>query len=210
MTGRKWMPIFLCLLAGPLVTACGDSGSLSKKQLRGLEQVARIVAVQDDRVMVADLANWLIEGRQDFVLIDLRPSADYEKGHISGARNLAVTKLVQPAELEALPTDRKVILYSQGSELAAQAVVLLRLAGRDANLLLGGFNYWSQHVLNPDLAPILADGEYPRVSEEQAVACYFVGGDQAAPPPLSKPVIPFVPPLASPATPLPPPAKEHC
>ncbi|MGB5177651.1 MAG: rhodanese-like domain-containing protein [Gammaproteobacteria bacterium] len=207
------MPISLCLLAGPLVTACGDNDPLSQAQALSLERVAQMVARKDDRVLVQDLARWLIEGRKDYVLIDVRPAEDYDKDHIEGAQNIAVTELVTPAKLEALPTDRKVILYSQGSEVAAQAVVLLRLAGYDASLLLGGYNFWAQHVLNPDISPILSDGEYPRVAEQQAIACYFVGGDQMeqAPAAVSKPKIPaFIPPLSTPVAPRPAAPKESC
>jgi len=203
MTGRLCIRLPLCLLAGLLLTACGDHDRQSQQQTRSFEQVAQSVARQDDRVLVEDLAHWIIEGRKDFVLIDVRPSAEYDKGHIGNAQNLAVTELVTPEKLAALPTDRKVIVYSQGSEVAGQAVVLLRLAGYDANLLLGGYNFWAQRVLNPDISPTLADGEYPRVPEEQAIACYFVGGDRTAqaPPAPRKPVVPFVPPVTQPAAP---------
>jgi rhodanese-related sulfurtransferase len=213
MTGRLCLPLPLYLLAGLFVTACGDNDRLSQQQTRSFEQVAQIVARQDDRVLVEDLARWFIEGRKDFVLIDVRPAADYDKGHIESAQNLAVTELVTPEKLGALPTDRKVIVYSQGSELAGQAVVLLRLAGYDASLLLGGYNFWAQHVLNPEISPTQADGEYPRVPEQQAIACYFVGGDKMAqaPPAPSKPEVPaFVPPLTPPAAPRQAPSHEGC
>ncbi|MCG6864189.1 MAG: rhodanese-like domain-containing protein [Thiogranum sp.] len=200
----------LWLLAGLLLTACGDDDRLSQQQVHSFQQVAQIVARQDDRVPVDDLARWIIEGRKDYVLVDVRPAADYEKGHIEGAQNLLLTELVTPEKLEGLPTDRKLIVYSQGSEVAGQAVVLLRLAGYDASLLLGGYNFWAQHVLNPDISPTRADGEYPAVPEQQAIACYFVGGDKTAQAP-RKPVVPaFVPPVSPPAATLPPPSHEGC
>jgi len=211
MSRRLWIPLPLWLLAGLSVTAC-DNDRLSQQQVHSFQQVAQIVARQDDRVPVDDLARWLIEGRKDFILVDVRPAADYEKGHIEGAQNLLVTELVTPEKLEGLPTDRKVIVYSQGSEVAGQAVVLLRLAGYDASLLLGGYNFWAQHVLNPDISPTLADGEYPSVPEQQAIACYFVGGDKTAQAP-RKPIVPaFVPPVSPPvASPAPPPpSHEGC
>jgi rhodanese-related sulfurtransferase len=213
MTGRLCIQLPLYLLAGLFVTACGDNDRLSEQQTRSFEQVAQIVARQDDRVLVEDLARWFIEGRRDFILIDVRPAADYDKGHIESAQNLAVTELVTPEKLGALPTDRKVIVYSQGSELAGQAVVLLRLAGYDASLLLGGYNFWAQHVLNPEISPTRADGEYPRVPEQQAIACYFVGGDKIAqaPPAPRKPEVPaFVPPIIQPAAPRQAPSHEGC
>jgi rhodanese-related sulfurtransferase len=212
MSRRSWIPLPLWLLAGLSVTACSDNQRLSEQQLRSFQQVAQIVARQDDRVPVDDLARWIIEARKDYVLIDVRPAADYKKGHIEGAQNLLVTEMVTPEKLEGLPTDRKVIVYSQGSEVAGQAVVLLRLAGYDASLLLGGYNFWAQHVLNPDISPTLADGEYPAVPEQQAIACYFIGGDKTAQAPPRPKVPAFVPPVSPPAaTPAPPPpSHEGC
>lgn len=178
------------------------------------DQVAQVVARREDRVAVDDLARWLIEGRKDFVLIDVRPQQDFAKGHIEGARNLPVPQLVAPQTMQGLPKERRIVLYSQGSETAAQAVVLLRLAGYDADLLLGGYNFWSRHVLNPDIHPTLADGEYPRVPEQQAIACYFVGGQGRQGPPSGKgpqrPVPAFKPPLAKPLAPPPQESDEGC
>jgi len=212
MSRRFRISLSFYLLAGLSVTACGDRDSLSQQQGRSLEQVAQVLVRQDDRVLVEDLARWLIEGRKDYVLIDVRPAAVYDKSHIAGAQNRVVTKLIIPEQLKTLPTDRKIVIYSQGSELAGQAVVLLRLAGYDASLLLGGYNYWAQHVLNPDISPTLADGEYPRVPAQQAIACYFVGNNKVAqaPAPVHKPKAPaFVPPV-SPAAAPPPASDEGC
>lgn len=203
----------LLLLAGSILSACSDHDQISSSQASAFEQVAQLVARQDDRVQVEELARWLIEGRKDYMLIDLRSPVDYDKAHINGAQNLTLTQLVTPVQLAALPTDRKVILYSQGSEVAAQAVVLLRLAGHNASLLLGGYNFWARHILNPEILPTLADGEFPRVPEQQAIACYFVGGNQqaASAPAPNKPIPAFTPPIFS--KPAPPPShapKESC
>lgn len=199
----------LWLAAGLLLSACGGDDRQDARANAGpIEQVARIVAQKQDRVAVNELARWIIEGRKDFVLIDVRSADDFTTGHIDGAENIPLSELVSAQRKQALPNDRKLVLYSQGSELAAQAAVLLRLSGYDANLLLGGYNFWSQHVLNPDIHPTRADGEYPRVPEQQAIACYFVGDDAVAQAPAPAPRVPaFVPPVSQPAV-APPPAAD--
>jgi rhodanese-related sulfurtransferase len=213
MSGTIYKSLTLSLLASLFITACGEHDPVTPPRGLSLEQVAQIVARQDDRVFVEDLARWIIEDRKDFALFDIRPAEDFTRAHIKGAQNLTVTELVSSGQLQALPADRKLIVYSQGSETAAQAVVLLRLAGYDASLLLGGYNFWAKHILNPDISPTLADGEYPRVPEQQAIACYFVGGDQAtqASTPIRKPRVPaFVPPVSKPVAPPPPAIDEGC
>lgn len=203
--------IVLCLPGALSISACSDSDTRAIPETHNIEQVARMVARREDRVSASDLAHWIIEDRRDFMLIDVRSADEYEKGHIDGARNLSTSELLSVEQLEKLPDDRKLIVYSQGSETAAQTVVLLRLQGYNANLLLGGYNFWSRQVLNPDIHPTLADGEYSRTPEQQAIACYFVGGDKMtqASTPVRKPA--FVPPVVSrPATPPPPATDEGC
>jgi len=211
---KHTMILLLLGLAGVLgVTACGDSGKQASLDSHNFDRVAQVVARHEDRVSTDDLARWMIEEKKDFTLIDVRPPDAYAKGHIDGARNLSVPELLSPALLKTLPGVRRIIVYSQGSETAAQAAVLLRLAGYNASLLLGGYNFWSQHVLNPDIHPTRADGEYSRVPRQQAIACYFVGGNTVAqaPVPVRKHRVPaFVPPVSRPAAPPPPASDEGC
>lgn len=195
-----------CLLGAACGGPAADSGSLA--------DVAQAAARQSDRISVEKLAGWLIESRQDFELIDVRPAADFDKGSIGNARNIPIAALVAEETLAALPADRMLVVYSNGSETAAKAEVLLRLAGFDAHLLVGGFNAWQERILNPDIPAEELDGESLQVSEQRAYACYFVGErsdvamQRPAPPPDS-----FEPPVIEPneqARPLPPVGDESC
>ncbi|MGA7948994.1 MAG: rhodanese-like domain-containing protein [Thiobacillaceae bacterium] len=194
--------IMLSLVGALSVTGCSKQGPKPASGARNFDQVAQAVARREDRVSADDLARWIIEGKKDFVLIDVRSANDYASGHIDGARNVPVPELISRDQMNRLPKDRKVIVYSQGSETAGQAAVLLRVAGYDADLLLGGYNFWTQHVLNPNIPAAQADEESPSGAEQQAIACYFVGGNklaQAAPPPPPPPKPAFVPPVSTPA-----------
>ena len=93
-----------------------------------------------------------------------------------------------------MPADRKVIVYSNGSENAAKASTMLRLAGLDAHLVTGGYNAWHERILNPDIPAEELDGESPQVSAQRAYSCYFVGerGEGTAERGEKKP---FVPPV---------------
>lgn len=153
------------------ITACGSSS----EQGVSLTDVARAAAQQDDRESVEDLAGWLVEGRSDFKLIDVRSTEDFEKGSIADAENIPLATIVSEDVLAGLPSDRMVIVYSNGSENAAKAAVLLRLSGVDAHLLAGGYTAWQQRILNPDISAEELDGESLKVSEQRALSCYFVG-----------------------------------
>lgn len=199
------LPLALLVLAG-----CG--GPSASDGQASLVDVAQAAARQSDRVSVRDLASWLIEERQDFVLIDVRPAADFERGAIGEARNIPIAELVTAETLAGLPTDRKILVYSNGSENGAKAATLLRIAGLDAHVVSGGYNAWHARVLNPDIPLEEVDGESLQVSEQRAYACYFVGdrGAGAA----SRPDVEFVPPVFTEEElddePLPPAGAESC
>jgi rhodanese-related sulfurtransferase len=211
MIKHSSIAITLCLVTAASLTGCGEHKASSVKASK-IDQVAQMVARRDDRVSVEDLADWIIQGRKDFTLIDVRSPSEFDDGHIQGARNLPVPELMSAKQLHSLPKDRRIIVYSQGSETAAQSVVMLRLAGFNADLLSGGYNFWAQHVLNPSINPVLGDNEYPSVPKQQAIACYFIGGKGgAAPPPPPPPKPAFVPPVSQPTAPPSPPAtREGC
>ena len=176
--------------------------------------VAQAAARQADRVSVEQVARWIIEGREDFELIDVRSPEDFELGQIGDARNIPIVELVTSETLDALPTDRKLVLYSNGSENGAKAEVLLRLAGFDALVLTGGYNAWQQRILNPDIPLEELDGESLLVSEQRAFACYFVGerSDSSSRRPDAESVQ-FVPPVfegEEEMAPLPPAKEEGC
>ena len=177
--------------------------------------VAQSAARQEDRVSVGELAEWLIEERKDFVLVDVRARDEYMKAKIHEARNIPLAELVSTESIAALPADRKIVVYSNGSENAAKAITMLRLSGLDAHLLTGGYNAWHERILNPDISAEELDGESLQVSAQRAYACYFVGdrGEGAAE--RGQEAKPFVPPVFTeeedeelPA--LPPVGEESC
>jgi phage shock protein E len=182
----------LLIMIAATVAACGQPPEPGTRV--SFMDVAQSAARQEDRVSVEQLAEWLIEERKDFVLIDVRSQEEYAQGKIHEARNIPLAELVTDETIAGLPSDRKVVVYSNGSENAAKASTMLRLAGFEAHLVTGGYNAWHERILNPDIPAEELDGENPQVSAQRAYACYFVGdrGEGAAERGEAKP---FVPPV---------------
>jgi len=158
-----------------ILGGCGDDGAgLSAT----LEPIAQAAARQQDRVAAAELADWIISRKRDYHLVDIRSKDEFDKDHIKTAEHIPLSKLALPETLEGLPRERKLVVYSNGSEQAAKASVMLRLAGFDAYLLLGGYNHWQARVLNPDLPQQAADGETPEEALQRAISCYFSTSDE--------------------------------
>ena len=97
----------------------------------GLEQIGR-----------GELARRLEDG--DVVVIDVRPGAEFEAGHIAGARSIPIESLQR--ELATLPDDIEVVAYCRGPfcVYADDAVRQLAARGRRARRLEAGFPQWRQ------------------------------------------------------------------
>jgi rhodanese-related sulfurtransferase len=80
---------------------------------------------------------------RDVVVLDVRPQAEYDAGHIRGAISLPVEELV--ARLGEIPSGAEVVAYCRGPYCvyADQAVRLLTEHGVTAARLEGGFPEWA-------------------------------------------------------------------
>lgn len=210
---KKLLNTALLIPAAVSLVGCGQPSDSGFSQ--SFVEVAQAAARKDDRIDVEELAQWLIEGRMNFVLIDVRMPDDYRNGQIGNAENIPLAELVVSETMQSLPSDRKIVLYSNGSENAAKGAVMLRLAGFDAHLLTGGFNAWHERILNPDISAEELDGESPQVSAQRAYSCYFVGDRGEAAAKRSAESAQFVPPVFTEeeidgSEPLPPVGDESC
>lgn len=196
--GLKWL---LTLIGISMLTACGSDEAQTGVNWSDMERISQAASRAEDRVAVQQLAEWIVESKQDFKLVDIRDDKSYQDGHIDGAVNMPITVLATPGSLEEL-SGKKVIVYSNGSENAAKAVVMLRIMGLDGYLLTGGYNAWQQLVLNPDIPAQVADDEVPQVALQRAIACHFSGASAQAPleavQPVEKAAPAFTPPVFTP------------
>ncbi len=78
----------------------------------------------------------------DVVLVDVRPSEEFDAGHIEGAKSVPLAELEE--RLAELPTDREAVAYCRGPfcAYAHDAVRRLRAAGRPARRLEEGWPEW--------------------------------------------------------------------
>jgi rhodanese-related sulfurtransferase len=78
----------------------------------------------------------------DVVLVDVRPTEEFEAGHITGARSIPIAEL--EGRLAELPTDREVVAYCRGPfcAYAHDAVRSLQASGRKARRLEEGWPEW--------------------------------------------------------------------
>ncbi|MDH5491279.1 MAG: metalloregulator ArsR/SmtB family transcription factor [Myxococcales bacterium] len=83
--------------------------------------------------------------REEVILLDVRPSAEYEAGHLPGARSIPLAEL--EAQLDDLPRDRAIVAYCRGPycALSADAARRLRALGFDAQRSDVSVSSWQRH-----------------------------------------------------------------
>jgi len=81
--------------------------------------------------------------RGEIVLLDVRPTDEFENGHIAGARSVPLADLMR--QVSMLPANKEIVAYCRGPwcVLAVEAVQLLRQHGLKASRLADGYPQWS-------------------------------------------------------------------
>lgn len=76
------------------------------------------------------------------VILDVRPRAEFEHGHLPGAISVPIEEL--ETRLPELPRDRPIVTYCRGEfcQFADEAVALLRDRGYEAHRMEGGWPEW--------------------------------------------------------------------
>ncbi len=119
--------------------ACGE------EHLAEIDQLVAIF-LQDRASLHPVTVDELCEGMREerVILLDVRPQAEYQAGHLPQARSLPVTEL--EARLAELPKEREIVAYCRGPYcvFADEAVSLLRAHGYTAHRLEEGVPEWRQ------------------------------------------------------------------
>jgi len=173
---------FLALFAGSPYH--GSEATVNAKEL------ALIVEKEVDHVSVQTLADWIIQGKSDHRLIDLRNEKDFAEYHIPSAENITLSGLDQ----SNLQHNEKIILYSDGGIHSAQAWMLLEAKGyKGVYILRGGLEEWKDQILFPRIPENPTPAQVVEFAKTKEVSKFFGGAPQlggtteAATPKLSMP-----------------------
>jgi len=141
------------------------------------EELARTISAEEYHIDPETVSKWLVEGTEDFLLIDVRSPEDFAQGHIKNAVNIPLPELIKPETIEELDTDKLIILYSNGVSHATQAWLVLHFAGvEDVVVLEGGLNYWNKFILNPNPPGQYASNDEILIYKSKAAIANALGG----------------------------------
>jgi rhodanese-related sulfurtransferase len=160
-TSRFPFNVGLGLLAAVLASLALFAGK--SYESRGVtidpKQLSYIIQNELDHVSATDLADWIMQQRSDFRVIDLRDAKAYQEYHIPGAQNLLLPDLVGTH----FDKQQTIVLYSEGGVHSAQALFLLWAEGyKNVYMLKGGLNEWKDDVLHP----VIVTSPGPRISKD--------------------------------------------
>lgn len=141
------------------------------------QQLAEIIVNESDHITAEEVAQRLIDKEPDLQIADLRSAEEYATYHIPEAVNIPLTRLFNADEIDKLDTGKTIVLCSNGGTHAAQAWVLLKQMGIESYVLLGGLNYWTEAILNPQ-APsgLVANSEILKYQFRKGASEHFAGG----------------------------------
>ena len=183
----------LVLAFGSAVAAGGNAVSMNAPAL------AEVIVNQTDHVMPGELAQWLIEKRDDYQLIDIRDPWQFDDYHIPTAVNIPMSELFQPAGLDRLKRGKKIVVYGLGAGHSAQAQLMLALKGYNAYSVKAGLSAWWAEVMTPQ--SLWSDDQDPAgYRQAKQVRMHFMGGPGASESPAAA--------TSAPVPSTPPPSKK--
>ena len=122
-------------------------------QLLSLALVALTLAIIVNEVLsrfrgykgVAPAGVTALVNREDALVVDLRPIADFDKGHIPGAKNVQMSQFDPENKRLAAAKALPVVLVCKSGQSSGGAAKRLRKAGFDRVFVLdGGIQAWQQ------------------------------------------------------------------
>jgi sulfur-carrier protein adenylyltransferase/sulfurtransferase len=190
-------------LAAATVASLGVILALATTVARGTEAapantpaLVRAMVEQTDHVQAPELAQWLIEKRTDFQLVDIRLPWQYDDYHLPTAINIPLAALFEPAGLNQLARGKKIVVYGLGAGHAAEAQLLLVMKGYHALSLKEGLTAWWNEVITP--VSLRSEDPSPGgYSQAKQLREQFLGGPGGAKPaaaPASPATAPSTPP----------------
>ncbi|HOI28231.1 MAG TPA: rhodanese-like domain-containing protein [Melioribacteraceae bacterium] len=175
-----------------------------------MKDLSYMVQNEVDHVNVDDLADWIIKGKSDYRLVDIRSEKEFGNYNIPGSENIPITGLLDGN----LSRNEKIVLYSEGGIHSAQAWFLLKAKEfKNVYILRGGLDEWNDLVLFPKLSANATEQEKARFEILSAISRYFGGAPQLVSGESStaitlQPAVPSAPKIQAPASSSPGGAKK--
>lgn len=137
-----------------------------------IKELSLLTANQVDRVSPEEVADWIIESKTNFRLLDIRSDKEFKEYHIPVAENLSAADLYKT---NFLPTERIIICGNDGVQ-TAQGWFLLKARNYKAVYVLdGGMKNWENSILFPRIPDSPTQEQQKRFDKIREVSAFFGG-----------------------------------
>lgn len=140
---RRATKVYYRLASGEVLALWLALRTVAETRLADVPQIVRDHAVDGDGGSVMSRDELVtVMASEGVLIVDVRPDAEYEHGHLSGAVSIPIGSLRDAAP--GLPRDARIVVYCRGRycRFADEALSILRDAGFDALRLEGGWPEW--------------------------------------------------------------------
>ncbi|MCZ7603424.1 MAG: rhodanese-like domain-containing protein [Melioribacteraceae bacterium] len=137
-----------------------------------------VEAIRDSEIInVKELADWIIEGRVDYRLVDLRDEEAFKEYFIPTAVNIQTSKLLE----SNLMRNQKILLYCEDNIKAAQGWFILKANNyKGVYILDGGVDSWKDEILFPSISTNASPEEKAEFDKIVEVSKFFGGSPQVS------------------------------
>jgi len=142
---RAGVQIFYRLADAEVLKCFHRLQSLAEKRSVEIRETVRIFFDERDGMEpISKEELWKRVQDDEVIVLDVRPSEEYKKGHIIRALSIPLSQLQN--RLDEIPKDREVVAYCRGAYcvLSAEAMEILRNAGFHAARLREGLPEWKE------------------------------------------------------------------
>lgn len=163
----------IAIILGIAAAIIGDPCNTTKTSV-SIKEVALKSSNDVDAVKVEELAGWIIEGKMDYRLVDLRDEDKYSEYNIPTSENIKIGSLMK----SDLKRNEKIILYSDKEVIAAQGWFILKADDyKSVAILSGGMDAWKDNVVFPTCScgDTLTEEEKQLHQKKDEVAKFFGG-----------------------------------
>lgn len=135
-----------------------------------------VESIHDSEIInVKDLADWIIEGRVDYRLVDLRDGESFKEYFIPTAVNIPTSKLLE----SSLMRNQKILLYCEDNIKAAQGWFVLKSKDyKGVYIINGGIDAWKDEILFPTISENASPEEKVEFDKIVEVSKFFGGSPQ--------------------------------
>ncbi|MDQ1266661.1 MAG: hypothetical protein QG635_1813 [Bacteroidota bacterium] len=164
----------LAFVLGLIALILGDPSRATRATI-DTKEIAGKISSADSKIKVEVLADWIIQGKADFTIIDLSDEKSYNNYHIPGSLNL------QPSELQSgrLMRNSKILLYSDDNIKTAQSWLLLKAMKYPSVYFVdGGMESWKSKILFPAIPDSINPEDIAKYLRMKEMCSFFGGAPQ--------------------------------